>query len=94
MTESLPGSTIVSQNIPTEQPSSGYTRIIANQKEFLLGNTQLQIWRKIGEHEQISVNDLFQCLQEEGLDICFQDVIEIISLFIRNGLIEKIEDTW
>jgi|SRR5690554_4058142 len=92
--QSLTGSTIISQNIPAEQPFPGYTRIIANQKEFLLGNLQLRIWRKIGEHEQISVSKLAQCLQDDGLDISFEDVMEIITLFVCNGLVKEIEDTW
>jgi len=90
----LSGSTIISQNIPTEQPFPGYTRIVANQKEFLLGKLQLQIWRKIGEHEQISISNLVQCLQAEGVDISFEDAMDIIELFVSNGLVEEINDTW
>lgn len=86
--------TIISQNIPAEQPFANYSRIVANQKEFLLGPTQLKVWRKIGEHEQLSVDHLHKHLLSDGISIEFNDVLEIISLFLRHGLVAEIKDVW
>jgi hypothetical protein len=88
------GATIIAQNTPAEQPLNGYIRVVADQKEFLLGEFQTKIWRKIGENEQLDVNELYLQLNADGTEINLEDLSEIVSQFLRFGLVVEREELW
>lgn len=94
MKRDIDGSTLIAQNIPVEQPFEDYTRIVVGENEFLLGKTQTKIWRKIGENDVISLKELHEILLAEGLNISFNALCEVISLFLDYKCVVKRPQLW
>ncbi len=82
------------QNITTEQPLNGCIRIVNSEYEIYLGTLQGLIWRKISENGQLTIGELYQLLISENINISYDELVEVVSVFLRYGLVVIRDELW